>query len=469
MSRPIYVYWKRGDNGHYKHGMEVGVYDPIEWGHDEIQEMMHFSPWMQTVYQITIHSREEKAEYLEGLEEIGPKDIYGEFIRGHVDHRVSKKMLDIDKLKNVSKDVDIDVKLKSGKHQDKIDCRANKKIAKDTSSATFFPHIPDLRVITSGNYSHGTAGDYSDIIALLADINSGSVDGTFNFTQISDESLSSAITMNQDYGAFDANFLSSAPHGGDITAGWTISSSSGTNLLTCQAQTGATGIIDFGGISIVRSGGASALANIFLDGRRAGTEVRFHDLFVDGAGVAATGIIFRSIGGGAGAKVKMYNNSIRDCTGNGLSYLSANIPLVDIQQVLVEGCNVGFESASLAATVINSGFVNNTTDVQNIGGSTGDFNITGDASGANGNWNTGTNNITGVTPGAEWELDDTSSEYAAVLGSNASSSTTTPTIDASLMDGAWTNEIGPKIKLGGGVPSRSYPRGFLRGYLRGVA
>ena len=455
MSRPIYVYWKRGDNGRFKHGMEVGVYDPVEWGHDEIQEMMHFSPWMQTVYQITIHSREEKAEYVDGLTPVGPKNDMGNYDTNHADYRASSKMLDTDKLKSVSGDLDIEYKLKSGKHQDKIDCRTNKKIAKETSSVTFFPHVTDLRVITSGDYSHGTAGDYSDIIALLADI--GTVAGDFEFTQISSQNLSSQVVLSTPFLTYTADFISSSPHAGDINSGWSINSTYSAGSCINIAHTADTAFtLNFRDISVNYTGSGASDSVITFDNRANTAVYNIGNLFFNGNSLAGVGSYCRCVG--SSAHINLYNLSYRDCSTYGMWVTNNTSGNMRFEQWLIENCGTGLEAGSFSnIDVVNCGFVNNgTADVSNIGSADGVFNITSDASGANGNWGTGTNCIAGVsTPTNEWDLDDTSSDYAGVLATapNAASSTTSPTLSSNLMDKVWTNEIGCKAKIGGG----SYP------------
>ncbi len=447
MARPIYCVWKRGENNLYKHGMLVHIYDPLDWGHDEIQEIYHFSPWMETVYFITKHDREEKSLYENALIPIGDFDpilLYDETAKNY---RHSGLILDETKLITETSDSSIGTKILPGLRLPKYDLQGKGLICTDSTKIISFPAINDIHVIASGDYTYGSGGDYADIVALAADLTTAT--GTFNFTCISSQTTSARALFNTSFGGQTVNFLSNSPHGGNVNAGYTISGN--TNLPIVQfAPTGDNSSLEFKDISIKRVLAAAVTTHpcIRFDATVAGFMAKIHDLFLDGNGLQGTCAWL----GRAGGYIHFYNVSARDATNQGIEFYTASSGTITVEQCLAEGCGIGLQAGSEVATVRNCGYVGNTTDVSNISNATGSFVISEDATAASGNWGTGSNCITGVTPADEWELDDTIATYAAVKSGapNADTSTDSPTLSANLMDGSWTNEIGPKIILSSG-------------------
>ena len=433
MGRPFYNFFKRGDNRQYKHGMHIHMYDPLDYGHTLEQELAHISEWTGTVYYCTRHSRLEKERYLKGLAALGEIGTDG--------YRPRSLMLDEDKLKSLLGDADINLKLRNGQPLGITDFQDRNGITKNVADQISFPEVFDPNTISSGSYSHGSGGDYADIILLEADI-AGTI-GSFTFTMVSSQTLNVSCVFNASLGSsLTHNFTTDSYHNGDPTAGYEfVINHSGKGIDWRPTGSGQT--VYFCDCKFRRAvAGSSTVQSMFRAFNYLNTEgvLHFKNIFMKGDDSCIGFDISTS-------NVRIYNTAIRNCQKG---FRDVGISgAVELEQCFFHDNTYGADLNSGAVKLTNVASLGNSISAFiNTTGGTADFTLADDTTNENGDWSTGTNNISSVTPSSEYELDDTSSDYGSVLeeAPNAASSTSSPTFDSDLMDGAWVNEIGCKVK-----------------------
>lgn len=407
--------------------MLAGVYAQSMWGHTDKQAAVHISAWMNTVYFHTRHTESELPFLLSKLYPLGKNIGKSTEI---MDFR-SGLMLDKTKLMTVTKDIDITTKLADGRELPIYNNLKLSDISKSITGAESFPDVKDLRAISSGIYSVGTAGNYSDLGAWELDLTT--LDGTMTANVISDTTETARILISGDnWGTYICNIKPNVAHGGDPTAGFTISIAQTLQGIYYQPGNSAyTGNIY--GLTWKRT---TAAANriIQINTGVAGT-VNLYDTFVDGNSNTSDGVRLDN----AGANTA-YNVAIRNCAGVGMHTNLANDVL---KQLLVHGCTTGYDLDGQATQVINCAG-GNTTDAINTGSATITDCISGDGSlGAT------------KTIADEFYLEDTQSNYAQP---KIAGTPTTTNPGQNLMDGAWTDEIGPKVREAGASGNPWYQR-----------
>ncbi|MCP3683923.1 MAG: hypothetical protein GY861_14665 [bacterium] len=445
MSRPFYTYYKRG-NLKYKHLQMVHLYDPEMWGHTEAQEKAHFGDFMHQVYFIVRHNRDEMPKYLSYLTEQGKL-----LPSGDVDVKESSYLPSTHMIDDSVFDISLKEKLVDGSHIPIFDNTDKATITKKITLAEGFDDVHDIHAVTGGSYTHGTAGDYADLVAADADM--GNAVTNYTLTQISDETLVAKAYFSLSWGTSLTHlFTSDSDPDGDPTAGWEIIVNLADHAIQ-MAGSGSGNTITWQDFNMRRITAGDNTKAIFRTHSLSSTEgvCILKNMFIDGGGYKTEGF------DGYRSNTQLLNIAVRDCaaadttTGSGfhLQDTSSDGPIL-MDNCASEGNVVGADCHGQSGlTLVNCAFFDNTTDVANQGSADADFCLSEDATAANGNWSTGTNCITGITPVTEYELDDTSSDYLAVQADAVSADTSTTDPGQDLMDGSWTNEIGPKIQLEG--------------------
>jgi len=173
------------------------------------------------------------------------------------------------------------------------------------------PALHDWKAISSGTYTIGAGKDYSTYNAFVADITTqtgnltGRVDGS--------STISSNTFMSHDMANFDITIDSANAHGGDQTAADVLTvdhNNNGINMTTLMSNEGTVTITGF---RINRSTAGSSSAKLGIIGSNYTGEMIIHHMFVDGGGLAGSGISADN----QTPVHKVYSNLIWDCNDYG--------------------------------------------------------------------------------------------------------------------------------------------------------
>jgi len=476
----IFCISKAGNLGSRKSGMIIEVVDFEEPGwYVSNPNAKPEIPYDENVrYYVTKHDRSEKETLREGIKELGWSTVsvtknalvgnysFQEIDTRHKDYRRASLMIDEEKLKQITGNTKIiDDVLAKGKHVPTIDCTGGKNPFKNVADVESFPSRLDSNLINGGSVTVGAGGgfDYLTFVTLEADLGTLTSDliGTLS-TDISQDRAQFNTSLGPTY---DLTLTSDNPPNGDVTNGWVVTCTSTIYCLQMGNIGSSTGNqeVTVENINFIQSGDVSndAFGMVRFQMNALVGPQKIQNCFIDGANKRGVGI-YCTVG-----SVNISNVGVRDYNNVGVEIAGALVAS-QWEQLLVEGCGVGLDiDGRSTITVVNSIIGGNTTDITNHASATGDFVLTVDGTGANGNWGAGTNCTTGITLANEVELDDSSANYAHVLETapTADTSTTSPTINANLMDGvAWTDEISCCSQLGSaGVFTPYYYQKFLAG------
>jgi len=187
---------------------------------------------------------------------------------------------------------------------------------------------------------------------------------------------------------------------GDPTVGKTLSIGHASTGIRIQSG-GAN--FEFRNINFKRTVGSSNNIGIFEYTSASPISASLHDCFFKGTGSGRNIILSTD-------EIDIYNCIGRDhisfihmVGGGGLDVRIKNCG----SENMLHGLNLG----NFAATVENVWSFNSGINFIQIAGATGRNNADSDGTGANGNWNIGTNNQPNLTPANEVELNDTIASY----------------------------------------------------------
>ena len=324
--------------------------------------------------------------------------------------------------------------------------------------------IPDNNLVTSGTFTIGSGGDYATFAAFFADL--GTATGNLIGRIISDVTESAVALMQTIMDAFDLTLDSNAPHLGDVTAGHTVSiahNAQGIQIDSLGSFLSSNYTIkDFSAKRTVNGQGDAFVIFITTIVENLALHI-MNNMFIDGGGFTGGGFLSKQV------PLEIDRIAIRNCS-LGFSNRTTNNVTRLFENSLVEGCSsIGINLASRSNfTCRNVAAYNNGTDWDNIENAIGIETGASDATNADVNWNTGTNNNPSLTPGNEIELNDTIPGYASHL-SGGTVSGAAPTLSSVDMAGnTWDPQypIGPKNEVAVAKKERNL-KGNLRGNLIG--
>ena len=282
--------------------------------------------------------------------------------------------------------------------------------------------IDDVGQITSGDYTVGSDGgdDYptyggaGGLFAAFGNL-TGNLTGALNSAITETASAQATISL----GGNTLEFNSNSAHGGDPTAGYLISCNfTASNYFDFQQEgAGTTNIL---GYRIKWTGTANAGNNIIIIAA-IGTActINIYDLMFDGDSKSNAGIyVFDDT-----PILNIYNNVIWDNGSHGLIVQSAKGNASNLYENNVFYANGGYgvEHVNNGGTFRNNAAYGNTSgDFNRIGNATGNNNVSSDATAADGNWSSGSNNQTNNTVGNDVEsTTDTESDFFDITPSGA--------------------------------------------------
>lgn len=254
----------------------------------------------------------------------------------------------------------------------------------------------DVRAVTAGSYTIGSAAqDYPDRATAYGDLGSpftGHLTFTAETTIV--DSAGAAITETLD--GYTFTDTCDTPPAGDPTGGLIWSIDHNAHGVTLQQE--GNGTVDICAVYGKRTTAGSVNNRSFYRVINVGAPpvlqtVKIRECLYDGNNLKGTGIAV--VDGSLVVEVK--NNKIWNCTREGIALLAGQGNAASVyENNVVRGCLVGLAADGEDGTFNNNGFYNNTTDVTNIGGGTGNSNSDTDGTAANGNWLAGAGNRTGT-------------------------------------------------------------------------
>ncbi len=287
--------------------------------------------------------------------------------------------------------------------------------------------------VSSGTYTVGTAGNYATWAAAQADI-AATLTGNLTFNQISDTVEPGTPSGGLiDLAGKTITFKSLSPHDGDPTAGYkAICTSSPSNRwvinMSIGTFAGGTGLLRIYDLNIQKDGTGGG--GLYVDAL--GPDVEVHDIIGDGTGSTGTGFSLdtepfgrstievwncESEGFGSGFGIVLVNGlmTIENCTASNASTYGFN-------------CGGAFAATFRNCVAFGAG---NSDFAFNLN-ATGRNNASEDTSAQDGNWSTGTGNVTSITPASEFlSLSISDPDFVRVKeGGSCEASGTNPTLSS---------------------------------------
>jgi hypothetical protein len=345
--------------------------------------------------------------------------------------------------------------------------------------------------VAQGSFTVGTGADYASWDLAIADIDA-TLTGDLTFTQIAavpadgGTAAAKAVAL----AGFTLKLTSDTPHLGRPAAGHltSLTGAADSNHIIPLQVTG-TGKLEIEQLNLRRTGTPTASNSIDVETQ--GPDVDIHDCIAISSATAGTTIGVKTVGGvgaGSGTDINVWNCAISGFTTGG-SLAAGNSSVLTVENCTVWDCATNIDAASSDGTFINNVAFDQTAtaDFANTGSATGTNNASEDATAGDGNWNTGTGNITTIVPGTEFVSVLTSSADMVKVASGGSlddgGTTTTITAnttgirgnarpgDANYSIGADELVINPTVTLvnpndgeaAGGTPVTITGTGFVAG------
>lgn len=297
--------------------------------------------------------------------------------------------------------------------QDGIDL--NSGVFLDSTPLNTWPYVDDENAVTAGSYTVGSGGDYSNWTAAFGDIGTP-LTGDLTLTQISD-TVETVASQNTNLGGFTLTLDSDTPPAGDPTQGWVCTGGVTTSSMFALRASGS-GLFEVKNLRLKRTGGTGALLAVTT----AGPDINFHDTIVEvGTCTVMSIMVYDDSGASGSTDFHVWNVLGFNDGGSHTRHLFMSIGysavVVTENCTFIGGADYGIDAGGSSAIIRNCVSVGSgSLDYRNTNGATGRNNASEDGTAADGNWTSGTGNITGITPSAEFEsLDPSQSDFAQVV------------------------------------------------------
>ena len=303
----------------------------------------------------------------------------------------------------------------------------------------------DVMAISTGSATVGAGGgapNYLTWVLAIADI--ANLTGNLTFTQVNNTSENAVAIIEETLGGFTLDLTSDTPTLGNSNSGWLIDIAHDDHMIQWRHEGAGTTYTRNLRFKRTVAGSSTIKAAIYIANIATGFNGYIYNNIVDGNSLAGEGIRLND----DDPVICVYNNMVY----NAVTGLGVNVSNVSskIENNAVTGCTSGINANAKNLTFLNNAIMGNTTNYVNIGGATGNNNASNDATGADGDWNAGSENQVGLTIGNEWQSvipGDGDTFLKPVAGSVIAANGIAPTCFTNLIDGvAWTSEIGAKSK-----------------------
>jgi hypothetical protein len=281
------------------------------------------------------------------------------------------------KFKLLVDDLDIDAKIKSPNFVPVIDVTQKNltgyvKRSKDLDWSKKKPKR-DVKAVTSGTYTFGTASDYANGVAAAAD--AGTQTGALTFNINSDISDNALVNFTHNSDGFDFSVGSTSPHGGDVTAGYVYSVAHSSHGIAMNL-TGA-GLYNISDFYIKRTVSASSTTRGLVINTNSGSPTFIHEMFLDGDGLGGAGLTMTN--NNTAYDRAAYNCVIWDCDFGIYANSNGNSKGVDFENIYIRNCTTGLDNNSRGGKFRNIFCASNTTDCVDTTNATGNNVSTTDA------------------------------------------------------------------------------------------
>lgn len=290
----------------------------------------------------------------------------------------------------------------------------------DTASE---PLVVDRNVVASGSFTvgGGAADDYPTWSAAFADV-APNMTGDLTFTQTSSLTETAYAFTDENNNGYTFLATSDNPPYGDPTSGWLTSINWNQHFININ-QGGAGDVI----LEYIHARRVTASVNnvvIFNVGSKTSGAKRIcRYLMADGAGYSAKGNWgYRC--SDADVVLEFHSCIVWDIEDEAIGFEIANFNSCTIENCEAYSCGTagtGFNLHNLVATIRNcAAHENGTADFVGIGNCTGRYNLSSDATAADGNWGAALGNITNTAAAAcVQSVDDTNSAFFDILSGGA--------------------------------------------------
>lgn len=295
-------------------------------------------------------------------------------------------------------------------------------VSSSTEPLALNNHKPDRNAVSAGQYTYGTGGDYATRALAYADIANLTADLTF--TQISNTTENATATITETLN--NHTLLDTCtPHFGSWLLGFTSTYNiNDTERILIQAE--GPGNLTLTNLKLYATAGINNWRLISADTTTTAYTLCLCHLLLDAQAYAIRH--FRI----ADTDILAH---IYSCAtyGGAHAVFFAPDPTSILENCTFYNCsNTGVDCSDANSNIYNCASFNNTTDFRRIGGATGRNNASSDLTAANGNWNIGTNNLTGLNAATQFRSTTTSDSSLFLL----------PILNSDLYDNALAFTIG---------------------------
>ena len=339
-----------------------------------------------------------------GVIEIDPKrvDDFRKYLvpingsASKANYRPRKKRLDISKL--TAKSGVTDERLKSADFVDLIN--GTDLIAGDFLDASVLSNeksLTDVNAVSAGKYTIGTGGTYATAVVFFADVANLTAD--LSGTYISAVSEITQASLTENLGGFTFSVLSNLYHNGIAGTGNLITVAHGIHMFLMQQE--GPGVTNVLGLDMVRTvdAGLNSFGFVVLNSNATAFTQNVCNNVIDGNSKGTHFVRFDD----ATPVCNIYNNMVWGLNvGILFGALDGNASSIYANNVFY-GNTTGIDATANGGTFVNNACYANTTDFANTGGATGNNNASDDATGADGNWSSGSNNLINGTPATDFQ------------------------------------------------------------------
>jgi len=393
----IYMFVKRGDEvispsknkwNQVKNGMVYNYIDPRDWSTEVV--MSDFQEHETACFEVP---RSWKPHLQTAVEQYGSVD--------NVDNsfRRSKRFIDwakvIPKAEKQFPDYGKYV-LVHGKCVPVIEAHDwSMNLLKDTKNEQFIVDVKDVGQITIGNYTIGPAGaNYANHVLAFAAL--GNLTGNLRFTLIGPVTEVASATMTENLGGFAFTITSNSNPRGSALRGHLVQVNHNNNLFNYQQEGPGTCIHEYYNIRRTIAGLAGGVAIFDFVGINAEYTHHIRNNVIDGQSLQGSHLVIRD----NTPVIYIYSNNLFDVDDSHLWSSVANAANIYTNNSIsgTSGVSGAVDMGGTVGTLRNNAIFTTTTDIVRQGACTGENNITGDATGANGYFLVGTGNKINQTP-----------------------------------------------------------------------
>lgn len=261
------------------------------------------------------------------------------------------------------------------------------------------PVLRDRNAIATGTATCGVGGDYDGWTTAFADV--ANLTGNLTFVQISYIAITAGTAISENLGGYTLTCTIAEDglwHRGNPTYGHvTDIASVGHGLFFAPAGTGVVVVERLRGIRTVN--GSNALRS-FVNVASGSSDivVVVRNCIYDGNGATGSGLYVSA----ADAICVFTGNVIYDCTGAGLDIDGDDGNSYSIySNNTMYGQATGIHAHSNSGTFRRNACYANTADYAEVSGAIGQYNASDDATAADGNWTSGTGNLSARDPAVD--------------------------------------------------------------------